>query len=405
MLSKLKLRLRALFFKSRLEEELDEEVRFHLERETAENVARGMSAEEARMAALGIGATTTMFSVVYNILFSPFTYREPDRISDLLIQDLENPRAGERGALIAPEFLDYLERNTVFEEVFGSISEAVTYTSNEGSEPFRVSWVTPNAFHFLGVAPILGRGITPEDGKPGAQPVAVLRYSSWIRRFGGDAGMLGKTLVLNVTAYTIIGVMPPRFTWDGPDAWIPRVLDRSDPKAATTYRWFHCRLKPGVSRQQAAAELNAIAQRVARDYPQYYPKRFTIILRTTVDRVVGRFRGVLYTLMAAVGVLLLIACCNIANMLLARATAREKEISIRVALGAGHRRIVRQLLTESLTLALLGAAAGCLLAYAGVKTLPGITPPGVVPSEVEIALNMPVLFFSLVVAVLTALLC
>jgi len=456
MLNKLRLRLRAIFFKSRLEEELDEEVRFHLEREIKENIARGMSPEEARMAALrsfggvervkeesrdergvrfleevwwdfryglrtlrkapsftliavltlalGIGATTTMFSVVYNILFSPFTYRDPDRISDLLIQDLDNPRAWERGALIVPEFLDYLGQNTVFEEVFGSISESVIYTSNGGSEPFRVSWVTPNAFHFLGVAPLLGRGITLEDSKPGATPVAVLRYSSWIRRFGGDAGAMGKTLVLNGTAYTIIGVMPPRFTWDGPDAWIPSVLDRSDPKAATTYRWFHCRLKPGVSRRQATAELNLIAQRVARDYPQYYPKRFTVILRTTVDRVVGRFRGVLYTLMAAVGVLLLIACCNTANMLLAKATAREKEISICVAMGAGHRRIVRQLLTESLTLALLGASAGCLLAYAGVKTLPGIFPPGVVPSEVEIALNIPVLLFSLGVTFLTALL-
>jgi putative ABC transport system permease protein len=456
MLNKLRLRLRALFFKSRLEEELDEEAQFHLEREREENIARGMSPEEARAAAirsfggvervkeecrdergirlleefwqdfhyglrmlrkapgftliavltlaLGIGATTTMFSVVYNILFSPFIYREPDRIDDLMVQDMDKPRSWERGALIAPEFLDYLEQSTVFEEVFGSIGGTVIYTSNESSEQFRVSWVTPNAFHFLGVAPIIGRPITPEDGKPGAPPVAVLRYSSWLNRFGGEAGVLGKTLVLNGTAYTVIGVMPPRFTWDGPDAWIPSALDRSDPKAATTFRWFHCRLKPGVSRKQAIAELNLIAQRAARDYPQYYPKRFAITLRTTIDRVVGRFRGVLYTLMTAVGVLLLIACCNTANMLLARATAREKEISIRVALGAGHRRIIRQLLTESLTLALLGAAAGCLLAYAGAKTLPGILPPYVVPSEVEIALSIPVLLFSLGVTLLTALL-
>ncbi|MBO0857855.1 MAG: ABC transporter permease [Chloracidobacterium sp.] len=455
MLNKLRQGLRALFFKSRFEHDLDEEVRFHLGREVEENIARGMGPEEARSAALrsfggvervkdesrderglrfleefwhdlryglrvlrkapgftltavltlalGIGATTTMFSVVYNILFSPFIYREPDRIEDLMVQDLDKPRS-ERGALIAPEFLDYLEQSTVFEEVFGSNGGTVIYTSNEGPEQFRVSWVTPNAFHFLGVAPIIGRPITPEDGKPGAPLVIVLRYSSWLNRFGGEVGVLGKTLVLNGTDYTIIGVMPPRFTWDGPDAWIPSALDRSDPEATTTFRWFHCRLKSGVSSRQAIAELNLIAQRAARDYPQYYPKRFAITLRTTVDRVVGRFRGVLYTLMTAVGVLLLIACCNAANMLLARATAREKEISIRVALGAGHRRVIRQLLTESLLLALLGAVIGCLLAYAGVKSVPGILPPYVVPSEVEIALSLPVLLFCLGVTLLTSLL-
>jgi len=163
-------------------------------------------------------------------------------------------------------------------------------------------------------------------------------------------------------------------------------------------------LKPGVSRKQATAELNAIAQRVAKVYPQYYPQKFTIVLKTPADWVAGRFSGVLYTLMAAVGILLLIACCNTANMLLARATVREKEISIRVALGAGQRRIIRQLLTESLLLALIGAVAGCLLAYAGIKMLPGITPQAGIPSEVEIALNIPVLLFSLGVAFLTALL-
>jgi putative ABC transport system permease protein len=456
MLNKLRLRIRALFFKSRLEEELDEEVRFHLEREIEENIARGMSPEEARMAALrsfggvervkeesrdvrgvrfledvwqdfryglrmlrkapgftiiavltlalGIGATTTMFSVVYNVLISPFTYKDPDRIEDLLIQDLDNPRARERGALIVPEFLDYQEQNAFFDEVIGCTGETVIYTSNEGSEPFSVAWVTPNTFHFLGVTPILGRPITPEDGKPGTPPVAVMSYKFWNNRFGGEADVLGKTLVLNGTAHTVIGVMPPRFTWHDGDAWIPSPLDRSDPKALTTYRWFQGRLKPGVSRKQATVELNVIAQRIAKVYPQYYPKRFTIVLKTPADWVAGRFRGVLYTLMASVSVLLLIACCNTANMLLARATAREKEISIRVALGAGHRRIVRQLLTESMTLALLGAAVGCLLAYAGVKLLPSITPRAGIPSEVEIALNIPVLFFSLAVAVLTALL-
>jgi putative ABC transport system permease protein len=456
MLKKLKLRFRALFFKSKLEEELDDEVRFHLEREIEENIARGMSPEEARLAAvrsfggvervkeesrdergirfledvwqdfrygsrmlrkapgftliavltlaLGIGATTTMFSVVYNVLISPFIYKDPDRIEDLLIRDLDNPRARERVELIVPEFLDYQEQSTVFAEVTGVNNETVVYTTNEASEPFSVAWVTPNTFQFLGVAPILGRPITPEDGKPGAPPVAVMSYKFWNNRFGGEADVLGKTLVLNGTSYTIIGLMPPRFTWNDGDAWLPSTLNRSHPNASTTYRGFQARLKPGISREQATAELNLIAQRLAKVYPQLYPQRFTIVLKTPAEWTYGRFSGVLYTLMAAVSVLLLIACCNTANMLLARATAREKEISIRVALGAGQPRIIRQLLTESLMLALLGAAAGCLLAYAGIKLLPSITPRAGIPSEVEIALNIPVLLFSLVVAFLTALL-
>jgi putative ABC transport system permease protein len=144
--------------------------------------APGFTIIAALTLALGIGATTTMFSVVYNVLISPFTYKDPDRIEDLLIRDLDNPRARERGALIAPEFLDYQEQNTVFDEVIGCNSQTVIYTSNEGSEPFSVAWVTPNAFHFLGVAPILGRPINTEDCKPGAPPVAALSYKFWNAR-------------------------------------------------------------------------------------------------------------------------------------------------------------------------------------------------------------------------------
>ncbi|MBO0723413.1 MAG: ABC transporter permease, partial [Blastocatellia bacterium] len=350
------------------------------------------------------GATTTMFSVVYNVLISPFPYKDPARIEDLLIRDLENPGARERGEITVPEFLDYQEQSTVFEEVVGCRTDSVIYTSNDGSEPFSVTRVTPNTFHFLGVAPILGRPITPDDGKPGTQPVAVMSYKFWINRFGGQADVLGRTLILDGVSYTIIGVMPPRFTWNDGDAWVPSQLERSDPKAATAIRYFQARLKPGVSEEQATAELNMIAHRIAESNPQNFPKRFTVVLKTTVDWVVGRFRGILYTLMAAVSVLLLIACCNTANMLLARATAREKEISIRLALGAGQRRIIRQLLTESLLLALLGASVGCLFAYGSIKILPYITPQAGIASEVAIVLNIPVLLFSLGAAFLTALL-
>lgn len=449
-------RLRALRDSDGVRREIDEELRFHLDMRAEENVRRGMSPEEARRdaerrfgrlagireqgyevrgggfvetlwqdlrygarslrknpgftlvavltLALGIGATTTMYSVLYDVMLNPFPYADAGRIEDILIRDLENPRGGERGALTVPEFLDYQEQSQVFEEVIGSIQESTFLATEEGIENFRVAWVTTNAFRFLGVAPLLGRTIDPVDGQPDAPPVAVLSHKAWVNRFGGDANVLGRTIVLGGNAYTVVGVMPPRFAWHLGDAWLPSPLDRTGPKAATTTRWFQGRLKPGVTREQAAAKLNVIANQLAPNYPELYPKRFTIILKTPVDFVVGRFGGVLYTLMGAVGVLLLIACCNVANLLLARATSREKEMAIRAALGAGRWRIFQQLLTESVLLAIAGAATGCLLAYAGVKALLLALPPGTIPAESEVALNFPVLLFSLATAGLTVLL-
>src|SRR5262245_52263095 len=218
MLNKLRLRLRALFFKSKLEQEPDKDesrdergARF-LEEFWQDfryglrmlRKAPGFTLIAALTLALGIGATTMMFSVVYNVLISPFTYKDPDLIEDLLIQDLDNPRARERGALIVPEFLDYQEQNTVFDEVIGCTGETVIYTSNESSEPFSIAWVTPNTFHFLGVAPILGRPITPEDGKPGAPPVAVMSYTFWNNRFGGEEAVLGTTISRTGNTHTRI---------------------------------------------------------------------------------------------------------------------------------------------------------------------------------------------------------
>jgi putative ABC transport system permease protein len=222
--------------------------------------------------------------------------------------------------------------------------------------------------------------------------------------FGGDPSVVGRTVVLNEEPRTIVGVMPPRFTWHAADLWIPGPLDRSAPNVGPPSRNFQARLARGVTLQQAEAQLNVIAERRARAHPNDYPEQRRMRVVNVIEYTVGPFSGVLYTTLAAVGLLLLIACCNVANMLLARATTREREMMIRMSLGAGRGRIVRQLMVESVLLAAGGAALGCLLAYVGIDALVARLPQSPLPGEVDIALNTPVLLFSLGAAVLSAML-
>lgn len=354
--------------------------------------------------ALGIGSVTTIFSVIDNVLLDPFPYKDAGRIVLVMIHDVERGDRGGRAAFSVPEFLDYKEQNHVFEDVVGDTNEDVLYTSGEGTERFQGTNATPNVFGSLGMPALLGRGITPEDGKPGAAPVFVLSYKLWAKEFNLDPKLLGRTFVLNGKSRTLVGIMPPRFTWWGADLWIPAPLDRSDPEARQRYFVMQAHLKPGVTIQQAEADLDVIARRLARVYPKDYPKKFTVEVMTLTDSVVGQFKTVLYTLLGAVGLLLLIACANVANMLLARASAREKEMAIRSSLGASRWRLIRQLLMESLLLALGGALAGCMVAYGGIKALVAAIPQNTIPDEAVIGLNVPVLLFSLSIAILTALL-
>jgi len=354
--------------------------------------------------ALGIGATTTIFSVIQNVLLDPFPYTDAERVAMIQIHDAASNRPGGRSAFQVPEFLDYQSQNHVFEEVIGGGGEDVLQNTGEGTEQFTGGYVTPNTFQFLGVAPVLGRGLTPDDGKPGAPPVFVMAYKMWLKQHNLDPSVLGRTFILNGTPTTLVGIMPPRFTKNAADLWRPLALSRSDPDVNRRYFVFQARLKPGITLRQAAADIDVIAHRVAQQYPQNYPKQFTVNVVSWVDSLVGQFRKTLYTLAAAVGLLLLIACSNVANMLLARAAAREKEIAIRVSLGAGRARVVQQLLIESLLLALGGAILGCIFAYAGLKWLVVLIPDGLIPREAVIRLNVPVLLFSLAIAVCTALL-
>jgi predicted permease len=351
--------------------------------------------------ALGIGSVAVIYSVIHNVLLEPFPYTHSRRMVDVVVRDGSGNIL--RGALPVPEFLDYQEQSTAFEDVMGTLVEPMHFVTDAGAERLNVAWITPNGFSFLGVQPLIGRAFGQADATPGAPLVAVMKHRTWMTLFGGDPAVVGRSIVLNGEPRTIIGVMPPRFEWHVADLWIPGPLSRTDLAADRTVRWFQARLGPGVTAEEAQAQIKVIASRRAAERPREYPERSHVQVITVIDWVVGQFRGVLYTLFAAVGMLLLIACCNVANMLLARATAREREIAVRAALGASRGRIIRQLVAESALLALGGGIGGCLLAYGGISALARLLPRQGVPWETELRLDQPVLLFALGTAALATL--
>jgi putative ABC transport system permease protein len=353
--------------------------------------------------ALGIGSTTAIFSVIDNVLLEPFPYTDGQRLMAIEIRDKASSDPFGREFFSVPEFLDYQEQNHVFDRSIGVNREGVLMTGAGAPESFDGAAVTGNTFPFLGVNPLLGRAIAPDDAKPGSPPVFVLSYKVWQKRFGGDPAILGKNFILNDKPTTLIGIMPARFAWWGADLWIPIELDRASAGPNPRFFFLLGHLKPGLSPQAAQPDLEILARRLAQVYPKDYPKQFEVRLQSLVDNVVGKFRTTLYTLLAAVGLLLLIACGNVANLLLAKATAREKEFAIRTTLGASRWRVIRQLMVESVMLALGGAAVGCFFAWAGLKGIVAMIPKFTFPDEAVIRLNTPVLLATLAAAILTAL--
>src|SRR6266446_6960996 len=358
--------------------------------------------------ALGIGASTAIFSVMDNILMEPFPYPDAQRFYSVFIHDTERSEPGGRPAFIGPELLDYMKQNHVFDRVIANDQMDVLYRSGEGTQRFDGNYVTPGTFEFLGMPALLGRVMQPADYEPGAPPVFVLRYKTWVKHFGADPRIVNKTFVLNGTARTLIGIMPPRFGWGDAEMWIPakpsKAATNSAYAGAFPQFWFLLgHLKPGVSMKEAQSDLAVVAQRLATVYPKDYPKHFSVQIESLSNLVVGSSRTTLFIVLAAVGLLLLIGYGNVANLLLSRATTREKEFAIRSALGANRWRLIRQQLVESVILAAGGAAVGTLLAWGGLKSLVALMPQRIIPAEAVIQLNTPVLLFTLGVAMLTAL--
>ncbi|MBV9266937.1 MAG: ABC transporter permease, partial [Acidobacteriaceae bacterium] len=350
--------------------------------------------------ALGIGATTVIFSVIDSILLNPFPYVDSQHIYDMEIKDRTATGSASRNWFSVPEFLDVQQQNGIFDRSIGVWEQSTMLGDSSSPESLDTDLVTGNTFQFLGVPPLLGRGIQPSDAQPDAPAVFVLSYKVWVKRFGLDPSILGKTFLLNNTPTTLVGIMPPRFAFWGGDIWIPAALDRAHPGNNRFVLYGH--LKPGVNPKAAQREAYAMLKRVAQTYPDLYPRNFTVAIESLGEQTVGQFKPTLYLLLASVGMILLIACANLANLLLAQATKREKEFALRRALGASRLRVISQLFIESLLLALTGAIAGCFLAAAGLRALLAMLPQFTFPDEAVVSLNTEVLLAGLAVAVATA---
>ena len=354
--------------------------------------------------ALGIGATTAIFSVVYGVLIDPYPYAKPYEIWAPQIRNIRNPQQW-RGSHWLYEYLE-MTKLPAFSDVMATSWENVLLTGDRAPEGFQGILMSGGAFSFLGVSPVIGRTILPSDIKSSgeAEPVVVLSYLAWQRWFGGDRNALGKTLTLNDQPHTVIGVMPPRFGWYTNDGiWLPLPTNEREQRMVNAI----VRLRPGMSPHVAEQQLHALHLRLAKERPANFPKEgFTTRLINYMDITVasGDMRSSLQLLFGAVGFLLLIACANVANLQLARGTARAREFAVRISIGAGRARLFRQLLTESVMLSSLGGILGVLFAVAATKAIIALMPEFYVPNEARITINSYVLLFSVGVSVLTGIL-
>jgi putative ABC transport system permease protein len=440
--------------RSRFEREMEEEMRFHLELQIEQNLKAGMPPEDARLAAhrrfgnqtwlkeasremwsinsietliqdlryglrmllkhpgftavailtltLGIGANAAIFSVVSGVLLRPLPYRNPGEL--VLIRYLNKADGTQNQSISYPDFQDWKAQNSVFADLATFRQHSFSLAVESDLQQINAATVSANFFSLLGVNPQRGRTFLPAEERAAGGRVAMLSHGLWQSRFGGDEKVIGREIELSDQLYTVIGILPPDFKFpfrlEQAEVWTTNapIPDGMMTRGARNFRAL-ARLKPGVSPATAEAEIAALSARLEQANPKTN-RNASVVLVGMQDLLTKDIRSTLWLLLGAVGFVLLIACANVANLFLARALAREKELAVRAALGAGRWRIARQLLTESLLLSLTGGALGLLLAAWGVPLLLALSPPNL-PRINEVGLNAQVLGFTFIVAVMT----
>jgi predicted permease len=354
--------------------------------------------------ALGIGANTAIFSVVNKVLLQPLPFKNPNEL--VMIWENATHLGFPKNTPSAANFFDWRDQSTLFTGMAAMAPKDFNLTGVGEPERLDGRRVSANLFDLLGVQPRLGRGFLPEEDKPGTR-VVILSSGLWQRRFGSDPRIVGQSLNLNGESYSVIGVMPPGIELPGFDnwkdqLWVPIAFSSEEAQSrGNHYLEVIARMKPGVTLKQARVEMETIAARLAQQYPEEN-KRISTVVNPLHEEVVGDIKPALLVLLGAVGFVLLIACANVANLLLARAAVRQKEIALRLALGASRSRLTRQFLTESVLLAILGGAVGLMFAFAGLRILTSFIPATISQAE-SIGIDGKVLAFTALVAVLTGL--